>query len=370
MEKGINVLSLFDGMSCGQIALERIGIKVDNYFASEVDKHAIKVTQHNYPNTVQLGDVTNWENWDIDWSRINLVTGGFPCQSWSVSGKQLGDKDPRGQLFWTTLDIMKKVLSSNPKAMFLLENVKMKKEFEEYITHHTEEALGKVNKHLINSSLVSAQNRNRYYWTNLPNIEHPKDRDIKLKDILEHKVSNKFSPGKHLTEGYKGGNQLNPNYKFQANTIYNGDKMGTLCAGTHGYANGYVDTSILCGASRGRYLVNGVRQDGKMKTAGRTKQMLEIRPDEKTNCLTTVGKDNLVTEGFNHGDRIDLSTVPENRFRTLTPLECERLQTVPDNYTLVLDENGKQVVSNTQRYKMLGNGWTVDVIAHIFKNLK
>ena len=176
----MNVLSLFDGISCGQIALNRVGIKYENYYVSEIDKFAIKCTQHNYPNTIQLGDVSSWRSWDIDWSRIGLVTGGFPCQAWSIAGKQLGDKDERGKLFWVMLDIMKHVMANNPEAKFLIENVKMKKEFEQYITHHTEEALGKVEKHLINSALVSAQNRNRYYWTNIKNVTQPENKSIFL----------------------------------------------------------------------------------------------------------------------------------------------------------------------------------------------
>ena len=170
----MNVLSLFDGMSCGRIALERLGIKVDNYYASEIDKYAIQITQKNYPDTKQIGDVLNWRSWDIDWSSIDLVSGGFPCQSWSLAGKQLGDKDERGMMFWVMLDIMKKVIENNPNAYYLMENVRMKKEFEEYITHHTEQALPDVNKYLINSALVSAQNRVRYFWTNIPNVKLPR----------------------------------------------------------------------------------------------------------------------------------------------------------------------------------------------------
>ena len=181
----MNVLSLFDGMSCGRIALERLGIEVNNYYASEIDKYAIQIAQKNYPDTKQIGDVLNWRSWDIDWSSIDLVSGGFPCQSWSLAGKQLGDKDERGKMFWVMLDIMKKVIENNPNAYYLMENVRMKKEFEEYITYHTEQALPNVNKYLINSALVSAQNRVRYYWTNIPNVEQPKQRGIILRDILE-----------------------------------------------------------------------------------------------------------------------------------------------------------------------------------------
>jgi DNA (cytosine-5)-methyltransferase 1/DNA (cytosine-5)-methyltransferase 3A len=155
----INVLSLFDGISGCRVALDRIGVGTDKYYASEIDKYAIQIAQHNYPDTKQLGSVLDFESWDIDWSSIDLVTGGFPCQAWSIAGKQLGDKDERGMLFWTMLDVMKKAREHNPNVDFLIENVKMKREFEEYITFHTTEALGDVHKILINSSLVSAQNR-------------------------------------------------------------------------------------------------------------------------------------------------------------------------------------------------------------------
>jgi DNA (cytosine-5)-methyltransferase 1/DNA (cytosine-5)-methyltransferase 3A len=213
----MNVLSLFDGMSCGRIALERLGIKVNNYYASEIDKYAIKVSEANYPDIKQIGDVLEWQSWDIDWSSIDLVTGGFPCQSWSLAGKQLGDKDERGKLFWVMLDIMKKVIENNPNAYYLMENVKMKKQFEEYITFHTEEALPNVNKYLINSALVSAQNRVRYYWTNIPGVEQPEQKGMVLRDILENKEidglsekaiaymnrgSEKWSGGKTRAEHY------------------------------------------------------------------------------------------------------------------------------------------------------------------------
>src|SRR5690606_18870286 len=171
MDKGINVLSLFDGMSCGQIALERAGIKVNNYFASEIDKHAIKVTQHNYPNTIQLGDVTQVKGEDLP--KIDLLIGGSPCQGFSFAGKQLNFEDPRSKLFFEFVRLLKEC---NPKY-FLLENVVMKKEFEQVITEH----LG-VEPIKINSALVSAQNRERLYWANFP-IEQPKDKGIKLIDI-------------------------------------------------------------------------------------------------------------------------------------------------------------------------------------------
>lgn len=376
MNEGLNIFSAFDGMSCGSIALNKAGIKVNKYFASEVDPHAIKIASKNNKDIIHLGDITKLTTDQLlELPTIGVLIGGSPCQGFSVAGKMKGSQtkegvdvtslaqylelkelgfefDGQSYLFWEYVRVWKVL---KPKYFFL-ENVRVTKKWLPMFN----EAMG-VEPIIINSGLVSAQNRVRYYWTNIPNIDQPDDLGIMLKDILELEVSGEFYPGKHLQYGYTGGNQLNPKYKSQANTMHSGDKMGTICAGTHGYANGYVDTEILCGASRGRYIVDGVRQDGKMLTAGLTKQMLEIRSDGKTNCLTTVGKDNLVTKGFSHGDRVELSEVPKNRFRALTPIECERLQTVPDNYT--------EGVSKTQRYKMLGNGWTVDVIVYIFSKI-
>ena len=173
----MNVLSLFDGKSSGYTACELAGIEIGTYYSAEVDKYAIKVSDAIHPDQIRLGDVTKWREWDIDWSSIDMIFGGFPCQAWSMAGKQMGDKDERGMLFWTMLDIMKHVRHHNPKADFLIENVKMKKEFEEYITFHMNNAVGDVHKILINSALVSAQNRNRYYWTSFE-VTQPEDKGI------------------------------------------------------------------------------------------------------------------------------------------------------------------------------------------------
>ena len=201
----MNVLSLFDGMSCGRIALDRTNIEVGTYYASEIDKWSTTVSEANYPDIIRMGDVTKWREWDIDWGSIDLVLAGFPCQSWSIAGKQLGDKDERGMLFWVTLDIIAKVLEHNPNTKYLLENVKMKREFEEYITHRTEQALGEVHKTLINSSLVSAQNRQRYYWTNFP-VSQPEDKGIVLADVLESGAVDRYKAHCLDANYFKGGN--------------------------------------------------------------------------------------------------------------------------------------------------------------------
>ena len=270
MNKGINVLSLFDGISCGQIALERAGIKVDNYFASEIDKNAIKVTQHNYPNTIQLGTVTDIKAENLP--QIDLVIGGSPCQGFSLMGKQLNFNDPRSKLFFEFVRLVKE---SRPKY-FLLENVKMKKEFEDIITDSLE-----VEPIKINSSLVSAHLRSRYYWTNIPNILIPQDKMINLNDILEFGESERQ---KSVT--------LLASY---------GDKIANE-AGVRHYKNRSVGQLI---------------------------------PDDTSNC----------------------------GYRKLTVKEASRLQTVPDTYLQV------EGVSDKEKYRQLGNGWTVDVIAHIFSSL-
>ena len=276
----MNVLSLFDGMSCGQIALNRIGIKPASYYASELDKYAIQVTQANYPDTVQLGDVTKWREWGIDWSSIDLLMGGSPCQGFSFAGKGLAFDDPRSKLFFVYVDILNHIKSVNPSVKFLLENVKMKKEHMDVITDY----LG-VQPVFINSALVSAQNRQRWYWANWE-FSEPEDKGIMLADIIE-----------------SGAVDRNKSY----------------C----------IDASYYKGGSLKNYLEKSRRQ-------------IALRQSEKRLCV------------FEKDDNRSI--------RKLTPIECERLQTVPDNYT--------NHVSNTQRYKMLGNGWTVDVIAHIFMALE
>jgi DNA-cytosine methyltransferase len=319
----MNVLSLFDGMSCGQIALNRLGINYENYFAAEIDKHAIAVTKANYPNTQHLGDVTKVKGADLP--KIDLLIGGSPCQGFSFAGKQLNFEDPRSKLFFEYARLLNEL---KPKY-FLLENVRMKKEYEDVITKH----LG-VKPITINSSLVSAQNRVRLYWTNIPNIEQPADKGILLDTIIEDGVVDRGKSYCIDANYFKGGNLYNYFVKSRRQLVF-------------------------CGAMRGRYIVDGVRQDGKMLTKGLTKQRIEIRYDGKTNALTTVAKDNNIVYGTDGRPYYNLEEV---KFRKLSPVECERLQTVPDGYT--------GSVSDTQRYRMLGNGWTVDVICHIFKNIK
>mgnify|MGYP003653148895 FL=1 len=546
----MNVLSLFDGMSCGRIALDRLGIPVDKYYASEIDKYAIQVSEANYPDIIRLGDVCDVKAEDLE--PIDLLIAGSPCQGFSFAGKQLAFDDPRSALFFEFVRLLKEC---KPKY-FLLENVRMKKEFLDIIS----EQVG-CEPIFINSALVSAQNRQRFYWTNIPGIEQPEQKGIVLRDILEtstdenpvknternkrhhrnledkslcmtatmykgagnngmtlvpetidnpsefdknlDKMTNKDGkaycvtarytaaepensmqrkqrtmvpvmqkpikvgmnveqvkvrrhevdiPGlqecilDHYAKSSKDKKQiakdLNDKYstvehyfrklgsdffsipseehwpqlkqildittdKFDEQImefeyrdgvyetkqrVYSENgKSPTLTAGnseqyieTHdtpkqvGTAvdiNGHdvlkrvyspdgksptVNTCqggnrepkvVTGGAIRGRaYDKEGKRMDRDGKSvANKTTQMLELRKDAKSNAITTVGKDSLVVEN-------------EVYWRKLTPVECERLQTVPDNYT--------DCVSNTQRYKMLGNGWTIETICHIFKNMQ
>jgi len=338
----MNVLSLFDGMSCGQLALQRAGIQVENYFAAEIDKYAIQVTQENFPDTVQLGDVTKvkaegqqlYDPFGCG-HEIDLLIGGSPCQGFSFAGKQLNFDDPRSKLFWEYVRLLKAL---KPKY-FLLENVKMKKESMDVIT----EALG-VEPIFINSRLFSAQNRPRMYWTNIPFDVPTEDKGIVLKDILEPEVEEKYYAGKKLRESYMGGNQLNPKYKSQCNTIYPTDgKFATLCAGTHGYSFGYVPAP----SPDGLILVGDAGISDKYSYVNRV-----YHPDGKGPSLVS-------SDGGHLQPKISDNTTT---YRKLTPLECERLQTVPEGYT----DKG---ISNTQRYKMLGNGWTVDVVSHIMKGI-
>ncbi len=283
----MKVLSLFDGMSCGQIALDQLGIEVDKYYASEIDKYAIQITQKNYPNTIQVGDICELD--PKDFQDVDLIMGGSPCQGFSFAGKHLAFDDPRSKLFFEFVRMLKGV---KPKY-FLLENVRMKKEYLQVIT----DMLG-VEPIFINSSLVSAQSRQRYYWTNIPNIEEPEDRAILLVDILEDNFTS--------------------------------EKDKAYC----------IDANYFKGASVEQY-----------KKKARRQLVSKIRTKSKT----------IRSGGRLSYDRHEWDSVDELHWRKLTPLECERLQTVPDNYT--------EGVSNTQRYKMLGNGWTVEVIKHILGNM-
>ena len=472
-------VSLFDGMSCLQLALNKIGKIPTKYFASEVDKYAMQVTMANFPNTMQIGDVRNVKGSDIGF--VHLLAGGSPCQSFSFAGKRKGmstkdnieiltldhylelksqnfEFEGQSYLFWEYMRILEELRVINPNIKFLLENVVMGEKWQKILTR----AIG-INPIQINSALVCAQNRNRLYWTNIASvpvgffgdlvcsIPQPKDKGILLKDILETNVADKYFISSAMINRISRSNNgekcfanneksmcLAAGYYKQGrdnqlitvhNTMPRSSKTGKCGTGPLSRNDGKtycLDTGntnaieIQCVAMRGRNPDNP-----KSRVSGLpTEQQLEPRFDGKTNCLTSVQKDNLVMQinpskesggkqpyqqnrvydvdgispalcahksdliisgtlrthndgkGFREVVSGKGATIPARaredgsgqnivsvagNIRRLTPTECERLQTVPDNYT--------NHVSDTQRYKMLGNGWTIDVIAHILSYL-
>lgn len=493
----MNVLSLFDGMSCGQIALKQLGVKVDKYYASEIDKHAIKQTMLNFHDTIQLGSVTDVDVSKLD--KIDLLIGGSPCTNFSFAGKRNGMSTTTKEeiytlarylelkeegfqfegesfLFWEYMRILNDIRKYNPDVKFLLENVEMGNKWERVLS----EAIGVFGVH-INSALVSAQNRKRIYWTNIrtkevglfgeihADIPQPEDKGILLRDILESEVDEKYylsdavlkrmlNPHKSFTP------QINPEKTGCLSTGNNSSKMSfdsgttfisidgkskTVRTGRRASATkkhnwdiikvdnqgtpkvNHSDIYFVCVAARGRESacltpkrteygkqIRKAYEAGDIAEQRKYIQQLEPRVDGKTNTLTTVQKDNLIYQrlrGNNKGNVLADKTpnlsansweqnnlvvrstenylqleggldsdnrfffqngkhgaclikgerktgvVLDSRIRRLTPTECARLQTVPDWY-----EWG---CSDTQQYKMLGNGWTVDVIAHILSFL-
>jgi len=300
---GKRVVSLFDGMSCGLQALKELGVDVSEYHAFEIDKYAIQIAKKNHPEIIHHGSV---EGFDFtQFKDVDIVMGGSPCQGFSMAGKGLAFDDPRSKLFFEFVRALKEIKPKN----FLLENVKMKKEYLNIITEH----MG-VEPVLINSAKVSAQNRQRYYWCNWE-VEQPEDRGILLKDVLESEVDEKY---------YLKDNWLkwwDENKDFQLKKKYSSldsDKAITMTARQYASWNG-------------NFVTDKPVRLGHFNSGGK-------------------------------GGHTGLYKVSESyRIRKLTPIECERLQTLPDNYS--------EGVSNTQRYKMLGNGWTVEVIKHLFREL-
>lgn len=311
------VVSLFDGMACGLEALKRAGVKVTEYHAFENDKYAIQIAKKNHPEIIHHGEI----NFMTDFSHFkgaDLLIGGSPCQGFSMAGKGLNFKDKRSQLFFEYLRAKKEI---KPKR-FLLENVKMKKEIQDEISR-----LMGCQPIFINSALVSAQNRQRLYWCNWK-VRQPDNRNIFLKDIIENGVVDRDKSYCIDANYYKGGSLKNylEKKRRQFDNLAQSEKR----------------LMVTCIAERGRRLnENGIRDDKN----GIINRRYEAATDGKTFCLSTVQKDNYIAEN--------------EIIRKLTPIECERLQTLPDNYT--------EGVSNSQRYKMLGNGWTCEVITHVFK---
>lgn len=532
-----NVLSLFDGISCGQLALKKAGIEFDTYYASEVDKNPIYITQYNFPNTVQLGDVEKWKEWNIDWSKIDLLIGGSPCTNLSIAGNREGLEGEESRLFYAYVDILNHIKKFNLDVKFLLENVESM----------SDENKGIINSYMgckpvmINSALLSAQNRKRYYWVNwclkkeslfgLPTcvIPQPKDKGIILKNILENTDECAKNQVIHYVGSIKEREEkdttLDNKYKQTMAINLNPNKTNTL---TTVQKDNVIFEKIEPSCLRYERTEEGKKlrkqyEKGEIKCGFNEHRILSPRNDDKTNTLTTVAKDNIIcvpicsfvekkyeefskkkgyipeifspynmtelkekaptltTSGCGptningvvlfenvksyagrivgrkldeNGKRKDCSDLPKtvkvgntyydfcendgtrseelyylggiiskrkkwledgknlsrnfsqgNRvysvrgksaclnanggglgaktglykinlpdgdyiIRKLTAIECERLQTLPDNYTKYGTENGNKVtISNSARYKALGNGWTVDVIAHIFEFL-
>ena len=341
----MNVLSLFDGMSCGRIALLRLGIPVDNYYASEIDKYAIQVSQANYPDIIQVGDVTELDTSTLP--KIDLIMGGSPCQGFSFAGKQLAFDDSRSALFFEFVRCVKEL---QPKY-FLLENVRMKKEYLDVISEY----MG-VEPIMINSALVSAQNRVRFYWTNIPGIEQPEQRGIVLRDILETQTNEK--PVKDTERNQRHYRNDDEKSLCMTATMYKGaGNNGMTLVQQKPLQTIFVDKekkqlTIKEATKKGYTTI----EDGDCfdMTFPNSKTRRGRNMKDKSNCLTAANYDYM---RYEHSDEDK-----EVYWRKLTPVECERLQTVPDNYT--------NHVSNTQRYKMLGNGWTIEVITHILKNME
>ena len=348
----MNVLSLFDGMSCGQQALKELGIRVDNYYASEIDKYAIEIAKKNFPNTIHVGDVTQLKGTDL--LQIDLLMGGSPCQGFSFAGKQLNFNDPRSALFFEFVRVMKE---TKPKY-FLLENVRMKQEYQDVITAH----MG-VKPIMINSSLLSAQNRVRLYWTNIPNIEQPKEQGVVLQDILEDEfVADREKSYCIDANYYKGANWEQYKNKSRRQLVTKPQQVA--------------EATDINGHDMIKRVYSPLGKSPALTTmqGGNTQPKVSIRDTENYYQLNREGAypnqqqdrirkpnkpSNTLTSGASSIPKVMLKGL---HYRKLTPLECERLQTLPDNYT--------EGVSNTQRYKMIGNGWTIEVIKHILNEMQ
>jgi DNA (cytosine-5)-methyltransferase 3A len=416
----INVLSCFDGLSGGQLALEKSGIKVDKYFASEIDKYAIAVAKYNYPNMIHLGDVKKIDTSTLP--KIDLMLAGSPCTDLSFAG--LGKGLVEGEQSSLFFDWWRLVQELKPKYIFL-ENVRMKEEYKTQIS----DILG-FEPTAINSSLVSAQNRYRLYWFGIRDgdtykaipISQPEDRGIVLADILEQGLDDSWTLSDQAQdrarnnprsraftpEQEKSGALLSNQYKQSTDSLYavaDGCIQVGETAEIKGYdiikrvyspegkaptlttmQGGHREPKVATTDPKGGRIVNrrkvdGVRKDNQLDLP--LKPYLEVRADDKTNCISTVQKDNVVVSqirdkskavrvgGRGSYDRHEWDSVDELHWRKLTPKECARLQTVPDNHCIMGSFDGVvKPISKSQQYKMLGNGWTIDVIAHILEGMK
>ncbi len=410
---GLTVLSLFDGMSCGQIALRELGIEVDAYYASEIDKFCIAQTQLNFPNTIQLGDVRGVSLGGLP--KIDLILAGSPCQGFSFAGKQLNFEDPRSVLFFQFQRIAHQAYNLNPDVKFLLENVRMKKSREEIIT----KCLDGLNPVIINSALVSAQNRVRLYWSNIrtapanlfdgyyTDIPQPADRGIYLRDILEDEVDEKYhikdtvlrnllahkerneregrgfgmvvkTPEEKSLAVRVGGKGMYDIIKINRHgqVKRNQDKASCLTVGGHGSGN-HSDIDIILQRPRGHKGVSVYSDKAPTLTANAWEQnnllcrrtVRQINPSTESNGRQPYQQNRVYDPNgislalcSTRRGQSPLIITPDDILRRLTPTECARLQTIPEWY--------KWECSETQQYRMLGNGWTVEVIKHILSFLE
>lgn len=314
MSDGINVLSLCDGISCGKVALDRAGIKVNKYFASEIDDNAIAVSEKNHEGIIRLGDITKWREWDLP--HIDLIISGTPCCGFSRAGKMLNFKDPQSKLFFEFVDILNDIKAKNPDVLFMLENVKMKTEWRDTITSYVG-----INPIEINSKLVSAQNRLRTYWTNIPGVDKPKDKNVKLVDVLEDNVDVEYV-----------------------------ERQGIM-----------LDSSL---SEASMNLVNVV--DGEVHISQAVKKGYIVAEDgDGVNLSFPTSKTRrgrVIKQKSSTLDRqCEVCVYHDNKIRRLTVRELERLQTLPCGYT--------SGFSSVAAKKVIGNGWTVDVVAHILSYL-
>lgn len=311
----MNILSLFDGISCGRIATERAGFKINNYYASEVDNNAIEVTQSNYPNTIQLGDINNIDLTKLP--KIDLILAGSPCQGFSKAGKGLNFEDPRSKLFFKFIEILEYIkTNNNPDVKFLLENVVMKKEWSNVITEY----IG-VEPLEINSVLLIPQNRPRLYWTNIEGVDKPKDKQIKLKDILDNVDTTNYIDYK----GLKVDNNISEDSLKLIDNV-----------------NGEIRISQ---ATKQGYIIAN-EGDGINLSFPTSKTRRGRVTKEKSSCLDC---------------SCDINVYINNSIRNFNINEIEKLQTLPIGYTNILEE--------PKRKKAIGNGWTVDIIVHILKHM-
>jgi DNA-cytosine methyltransferase len=336
----MNVISLFNGMNTGRQALENVGIKVDKYYSSEIKPYAIELTQHHFPDTIQVGDVTKWKEWDIDWKSIDLILSGSPCQDLSAAGKRAGINGKKSSLFFVFVDILNHIKQLNPNVLFLQENVGSASKLDVGIMSR---ALG-VYPCNINSSLLTAQLRNRYYWSNIrtketmfdvvTDIPQPKDRGIMFKDII--------------TDGF-----------------VDKDKCNCLTTGTGG--------ELSQNSMKHRNETTGMitliyEENNELRCKTNTLKGYDIVTEN--DCLdlsfptsttrrgrVTKGKSPCLMESNNN-----LYSYKDGIVRTVNQVEMERLQGFPDGYTSIL--------SKAKAGSLLGDGWTLPIIEHIFSFIK